>query len=225
MRVCLFADVHGNLPALETLLRLTRAEADAFVCLGDTVDYGPWNDECLERIRSLPEVTVLEGNHERLFLGIDPIEREPALVQAFHRTSRRWFTRPDLIRDLPESCEVGGFVCRHTIDGRKIYADTEGIEVSAPHVIAHTHHAFDITRSGQRIVNCGSVGQNRARGETLTWASLDTDRGAIRLHEAPYEVDRYQRELAARGYPPECLDYIRRLRARGRAAAPAERPC
>src|SRR6266568_7168235 len=69
--VAVFGDVHANLPALETFLGQVEGHVDAYLCLGDVVNYGPWNDECLERITALPEVTLLEGNHERLFL--DPV--------------------------------------------------------------------------------------------------------------------------------------------------------
>src|ERR1039458_6931233 len=69
MIVALFSDVHGNLPALELFLSKMEGVADRFICLGDVVDYGPWNDECLERIAQLPNVSMPEGNHERLFLG------------------------------------------------------------------------------------------------------------------------------------------------------------
>ena len=68
-----------------------------YVCLGDVVNYGPWNDECLEAISSLPNIVLLEGNHERLFRGDDPIDNELALVRQFYADSRSSFTRTDPI--------------------------------------------------------------------------------------------------------------------------------
>jgi predicted phosphodiesterase len=69
--IAILSDVHGNLPALEKFLKSTKYIADTYICLGDVVNYGPWNDECLEFVHSLPGVVLLEGNHERLFLGVD----------------------------------------------------------------------------------------------------------------------------------------------------------
>ena len=115
MIVAVFSDVHGNLPALNAFLAATRAIVDQYLCLGDVVNYGPWNDECLEIVASLPGVRFIEGNHERLFLGADPIETQPPLVLEFYEHSSRSFSRRDLIRDLADECELGSFLCRHTL--------------------------------------------------------------------------------------------------------------
>ena len=120
MITAVFSDVHANLPALETFVRSTERVADAYLCLGDVVNYGPWNDECLELVHSLPNVVLLEGNHERLFLGLDPIEEELPLVREFYRHSVPGFLRRDLISGLPASCVLGAFLCVHTLEGRKI---------------------------------------------------------------------------------------------------------
>lgn len=214
MKVCIFSDVHANLPALETFVKLTRDQVDSYVCLGDIVNYGPWNDECLEIIHALPGAVVLEGNHERLFLGTESIEHEIELVQEFFAESIAHFSRRDLIANLPAEHLLDGFVCSHTIDGCKVYADTL-IEPRTNCFIGHTHHLFRVVRCGRTIVNCGSVGQHRGRGTTLTWAVYDTDHGEVILHEAPYPVERFISELVARGYPGRCVDYFHRLCARG----------
>jgi len=213
MRIAIFSDVHGNLPALEAFVEATRGAADAYLCLGDVVDYGPWNDECLELVHALPGSVLLEGNHERLFLGTEPVDRELPLVQEFYRTSSRFFSRRDLIAGLPTSYRLDAFVCAHTIDGRRIYADTE-IEVRHDYLIGHTHHQYEIRRSGRRIVNCGSVGQNRARIDRAAYAVYDTASAELALCQVPYRIDRLMRELTARGYPQPCIDYYRDKLAR-----------
>jgi predicted phosphodiesterase len=213
LRVCIFSDVHANLPALESFVELTRADVDSYVCLGDVVDYGPWNDECLEMIHALPGAVLLEGNHERLFLGTEPIEHEIELVQEFFSKSIEHFSRRDLITNLPAEYFLNGFVCSHTIDGGKVYADTL-IEPRTNCFIGHTHHLFRVVRSGRTIVNCGSVGQHRGRGTTLTWAVYDTDHDDVTLHEAPYPVERFISELVAHGYPGRCVEYLQQLCAR-----------
>lgn len=214
--MCVFSDVHANLPALETFVQRTSGSVDAYVCLGDVVNYGPWNDECLEVVHALPGAVVLEGNHERLFLGTEPIEHELDLVQAFFAKSIEYFSRRELIADLPVTHRLDAYLCTHTIDGRKVYADTP-IEVAENCFIGHTHHPFIVERSGKRIVNCGSIGQNRGRGDTLSYAVYDAKDGGVTLETAPYPVDRFLRELVARRYPQRCIDYYLEIRSRGRA--------
>ena len=143
MMIAILSDVHGNLPALEKFVQSTKQIADAYLCLGDVVNYGPWNDECLELVHSLPGIVFIEGNHERLFLGTEPIQDEIALVQEFYAHSMKYFTRSDLITGLPVSYELDSFICTHTIDGRKIYVNTE-IEVTNNYIIGHTHQQYSI---------------------------------------------------------------------------------
>jgi predicted phosphodiesterase len=207
MVTAVFSDVHGNLPALERFVELTRG-VDAYVCLGDVVNYGPWNDECLELVLSLPGIVLLEGNHERLFLGTEPVEHEVPLVRTFLEHSIASFTRADLITGLPREHVLGSYLCTHTIDDRRVYADT-AITVSRDYMIGHTHHQFRVERSGHTIVNCGSVGQNRKRLDVLNYVLYDEATGFTRLCQETYRVDRLLAAMSARGYPAPCLDYYR----------------
>ncbi len=206
MKTAIFSDVHGNLIALESFVQATQNCVDAYVCLGDVVDYGPWNDECLEIIRQLPNVTLLEGNHERLFLGTENIYRELPLVQDFYRRSRQFFLRRDLVRGLPRHVQLGVFECVHTINGRFIYRNTSN-EIACNYILGHTHHQFRINLSGCVVVNPGSVGQNRKWINMADYSILDTKSGVIQMHSVPYDVDRFLAELRLRHYPEQCIAY------------------
>lgn len=206
MRVAVFSDVHGNLLALERFVEATRHSVDAYLCLGDVVDYGPWNDECLEIVRELPGITFLEGNHERLFQGTEDLGHELPLVQDFYRHSRKFFSRADLIAGLPRQAKLGAFECSHTIGGQSIYPNT-AIEIERNCMIGHTHHQFKIQRSGFLIVNPGSVGQNRKWIDMVDYAIFKTATGTIHLHSIPYDVDLFLTELRRRGYPEQCVAY------------------
>jgi predicted phosphodiesterase len=208
MKIAVFSDVHGNLIALETFVKATRNEVDSYLCLGDVVNYGPWNDECLEIIHELPGVTLLEGNHERLFQGTDDLTHELPLVQEFFHHSRQFFSREDLITGLPRSVAIGAYECVHTINERRIYPDTE-IEVTGSYFVGHSHHQFRIDRSGFKIVNPGSVGQNRRWINMVDYSILDTTHGAIHFFSIPYDVDLFLSEMHFRDYPAQCIAYYR----------------
>lgn len=70
-------DVHGNYPALASLLRKVERElraGDTLVFLGDYVDRGPYVRECIERIIQIRhnadyDVVALLGNHEGWMLN------------------------------------------------------------------------------------------------------------------------------------------------------------
>ncbi|MDQ2733045.1 MAG: metallophosphoesterase, partial [Armatimonadota bacterium] len=67
MRYGILSDIHGNLDALQAVLQ-AAPPVDAWICLGDTVGYGPEPNECVYRIRSLSQVTLI-GNHDLAALG------------------------------------------------------------------------------------------------------------------------------------------------------------
>jgi predicted phosphodiesterase len=208
MIVAVFSDVHGNLPALSAFLAATRAIVDQYLCLGDVVNYGPWNDECLEIVVSLPGVRFIEGNHERLFLGTDAIEFQQPLVHEFYEHSSRSFSRRDLIRDLAVQCELGSFACRHTLGTARIFRDSE-VELERSFMIGHSHQQFAIARDGYNLINPGSVGQNRSNLAIAQYALFNSGTEAVELCSIEYTYETLLREMQARGYSDRCLQYYR----------------
>jgi hypothetical protein len=192
----------------------TRGKVDRYVCLGDVVDYGPWNDECLDLVLSLPGIVLLEGNHERLFSGADSIEGHPPLARQFFRASRECFSRESALDGLPNFVRVGDYGAQHTIGDLRLYPDTPMLEVRGKHLVGHSHYQFrrDFPEGGV-LVNCGSVGQNRRRIDTINYAIHDTATGAMRLEERPYDIGQFLEELRRRHWPAECIAYyVRKLR-------------
>jgi len=208
MRIAVISDIHGNLPALEAVVSRIR-HADAVICLGDVVNYGPWNDECLELVNSLPGISMVEGNHEALFLGKESLTHEIPLVQQFYHASIRRFKRRDLIENLPIELHRDGMLFTHTLNGQKIYKDTD-IQPPENCFIGHTHHAFDVLRGGHRMVNPGSVGQNRARLDIACWAWWQPETVTVSLEAVSYDAKPLLSEMRALGYPSECLAYFER---------------
>ncbi|MGI8585379.1 MAG: metallophosphoesterase family protein [Thermoleophilaceae bacterium] len=67
-RVALISDVHGNLPALETVLEdIDGAGVDETWCLGDLVGYGAQPDECVARAADACDLCLV-GNHDLVVL-------------------------------------------------------------------------------------------------------------------------------------------------------------
>ncbi len=95
-RIAIFSDVHGNLPALQTVLKdITSKAVDQVYCLGDLVDFAPWNNEVIATIRDL-RIPCLMGNHdERIAYNYDVIplskhsaEETTARIAAIHHTKQ-----------------------------------------------------------------------------------------------------------------------------------------
>lgn len=208
MKLAIFSDVHGNLIALEKFIKTSKHEVDGYICLGDVVGYGPWNDECLEQVRQLPLISMIMGNHENLFLGKESINCEIPLVQDFFVNSIKFFSCYNLIKSLPIYCTIGSYRCVHTINNISVYPDTE-ISISHNYIIGHVHHQYSIERSNFRIINPGSVGQNRKWINIINYAIIDPDLEQIVFKSIPYDVDKFITELIARKYPENCIAYYK----------------
>ena len=74
MRVLVISDIHSNLTALEAVIDAAGPH-DAVWCLGDLVGYGPDPNECVEQVRSFPELLCLIGNHDQAALDKIPLSR------------------------------------------------------------------------------------------------------------------------------------------------------
>jgi predicted phosphodiesterase len=64
----LISDIHGNLEALDAALDELR-DADAFLCMGDIVGYGADPGICIDRVRGLPNLICVAGNHDLAAVG------------------------------------------------------------------------------------------------------------------------------------------------------------
>jgi predicted phosphodiesterase len=63
MRILIISDVHANRTALEAVLT-DAGSVDATWCLGDLVGYGPDPNDCVEIIRTIPNLSCIKGNHD-----------------------------------------------------------------------------------------------------------------------------------------------------------------
>ena len=78
-RLFAIGDIHGCLPALETLLAAIQPQPDdTIVTLGDYVDRGPQSREVIERLLRLQECRLIPllGNHDEMLLMIYDGQRE-----------------------------------------------------------------------------------------------------------------------------------------------------
>lgn len=114
MRILVISDIHANLTALEAVLA-DAGDFDAAWCLGDLVGYGPDPNECVQRIRGLPDLICLVGNHDAAALGqIDLASFNPEARMAVKWTQDVLTpTNMDYLRNLPERQESGEVTLVH----------------------------------------------------------------------------------------------------------------
>lgn len=191
MKVAALYDIHGMPWALEAVLG--DLDADTIVIGGDFV-YGPYPAETLERVRGM-DAEVIQGNCES-----SPSDWD-----------RRNLTGEQLewAASLPLTVELDGVVYCHAApnDNTPITTAATPDEAVAETfrgltgtvVIGHTHHQFDRTVDGLRIVNAGSIGMPY-EGEVAAFWTVVED-GEPRHMRTPIDVERAVREIRASGWP------------------------
>ena len=139
MRVAVLADIHGNLPALEAVLReVETAGVDAVVLDGDLAD-GPMPAQTLDRLEELGERAVwVRGNSDRWL--VDAFDGDFMIPGLPTSPSADWFewcaarlhrAHRDLLAGLPLSVtlDVDGLgpvaFCHATARDDNEYTDEE----------------------------------------------------------------------------------------------------
>ena len=123
MRRALIACIHGNLIALETVLKDIALEGvDEIVCLGDMVGYGPDALECVDLVRSECAFSLC-GNHDYYLFTDSVIAIHQILKSGLSRDRKllqpTWFkgqeskTRWEWIKELKPHVSYGGACLVH----------------------------------------------------------------------------------------------------------------
>jgi predicted phosphodiesterase len=225
MRIGIFSDIHGNLEALDTVLKyLKENNIHKYICLGDIVGYGPNPNECVERIREL-KCPVVMGNHDYVAIG----KGDVTLFNVTARNAIEW-TQGQLTKENLDFLSTLPFIYRtkHLIAVHSTPRDPErweyvltmdsalqNMEYYTEPVcfIGHSHTPFFLeldTKGNAQIikdnpmilkddyrylVNAGSVGQPRDNNPKSAFAIYDTTQKTITLLRVAYDISTTQEKI------------------------------
>ena len=69
-KIAILSDIHGNVTALEAVLADAMREVSTdYWILGDLIMLGPGSSDLIQRLRSLPNVVLVKGNWDDIFLN------------------------------------------------------------------------------------------------------------------------------------------------------------
>ncbi|HTM56982.1 MAG TPA: metallophosphoesterase family protein [Candidatus Udaeobacter sp.] len=238
MLYAIVSDIHGNLEALEAVLRdLERHRPAHIACLGDFVGYGASPNECIDRLRPLIEAAVV-GNHDlaaigRVRLGGFNSDAAAAARWTDDRLSpenRVW------LESLPYALPWRGALLVHASplhpeDWNYVLtpADAEAEMASCAEtlvLIGHSHYpgVFELEqgharytraeevplRPGRRyLVNVGSVGQPRDGDARAAYLLYDDRERTLRHVRLDYDVDAAMGRIKDAGLPSFLAERLR----------------
>jgi predicted phosphodiesterase len=159
MRLAVFADIHANLEALQAVVKdFQDQQVDRYICLGDLIGYGANPNECIDLIRSLPNVIVVLGNHDAAVTWeTTPYGMSKSAQQAIF-WSMETLTEKNLsfIKNLEPTRVMGNMIFSHAnpynpkawryVNSRKYAARTFAGTTQQLVFIGHTHKPMVITR-------------------------------------------------------------------------------
>jgi putative phosphoesterase len=212
MHIAVLADIHGNLPALETALEeIGEDRVDGFIVAGDMIG-GPNPVEVLERLRDLG-VWMIRGNNENYILKFAAGE-----APKWWYTARQWafmhwnFKQMDqglieFLKNLPEQKTVA---IPETMPIRIVHGSPRDISelvypdkdislldialqmVSEPVLVfGHTHIPWQLQRNEHLALNPGSVCATLAGKTGGNYAILSWENDQCwyaELHELHYDI-------------------------------------
>jgi predicted phosphodiesterase len=205
-------DVHGNLPALEAVLREAESMgATRYVLGGDYSSFGPWPREAAERLEGLPAIVRIRGNADRWLLDEPeaPADARPFLDPAL--AAARESLGPALVArlyELPERGELDGVLVCHGSPlsdiesfAPKAQAGEERLlagEANRTILFGHSHQQFQ--RSGPSdtwLVNPGSVGMPLDGDPRAAWALYEE--GRFEFRRTDYDIERAVAQMRTYG--------------------------
>lgn len=218
VRVAALYDIHGNLPALEAVLRDVSSEAVDAVLVGGDIVPGPMSAEALALLLEQPiPVHFIRGNGERETLAARD-GREPAVPASAVR-SVRWSAsqisegQAELMRGWPATVrmEITGLgsvlFCHATprndneVFTRLTRAESVATafqDVEADVVVCgHTHMQFDRTIGRVRVANAGSVGMPFGKAGAY-WALLGPE---VWQRRTDYDLEAAAERVRRTAYP------------------------
>jgi putative phosphoesterase len=212
MRIAIFSDIHGNLPALTAVLAdIDRQHVDAVYCLGDLVGYAPFPNEVTARIRDARIPTIM-GNYDD-GVGFDRDEcgcayREPqeqrrgdrslmwtrahvtaenkAFLRELHKEIRFEANgrRLLLVHGSPRRLNEYLFEDRPVSSFQRLAASSNADII----LFGHTHKPYRKPVDGVLFVNVGSVGKPKDGDWRACYAILDPATADVQFVRVPYDI-------------------------------------
>ncbi len=203
----IISDIHGNLPALEILLKKEKNNYDAVINLGDVVNYGPWSNECVRLIDNMPDIINISGNHEKYFIEGN-YGSGGKMAEQFFKVNFPGFIQHETIKKYRDDHALNGILFTHTVDDKYVFADSI-IDIKSDHCIGHSHRQFKNNLNAFNIINPGSVGQNREAINVISYALYDADKNKFHFRQIIYNVDVVIKEMESRRFPAVCINYYK----------------
>jgi len=230
-RIAILSDVHGNLPALEAVLKEIRREKPDFVLVaGDLVLNGPHPNETVDALRALEGDggVIVSGNTDIAVGDFDYTAAFPQYADGVPDTisaAAEWAhdelgdAQLDWLRRLPSERRVRAdgdtlVLVVHASPGSQTRGFDQALDANIVFeraaatdarviCVGHTHVPEVRDLGWKVIVNDGSAGYVFDGDPTASWALVTIDEGEVDavIRRTPFDALGVANAISARGLP------------------------
>ncbi|OCA68005.1 serine/threonine protein phosphatase [Chryseobacterium artocarpi] len=240
IQIAIFSDVHGNLPALEAVLKdIEYRGIHQKFCLGDLVDFAPWGNEVIEKIKSL-NIPCLMGNHDERIafdLSVFPLskhseeETKARFIAIDHSKKYIKAENKIFLRELPFHLKLNYKVGKKHWNIQLVHSsletndtylyETESDEVFMKQleesksdliVMGHTHLSFKKQFENKKwAVNCGSVGRSKEENRLASYLilTLTEERIIPEIIQLSYPIEEVVQKIQDSDIPDYYASFIK----------------
>ncbi|MBF0255454.1 MAG: metallophosphoesterase [Gammaproteobacteria bacterium] len=225
MKIAVFSDVQGNLPAMEVVVEEILAwQPDLCILNGDLINRGPLSLDCLELFeeqRQAHQWLPLKGNHEEYVL--DCQQPAPNALEAEMRQFTDWTLaqlgeKAEWVRHWPDHLTLHApgsdqwvHVTHGSMIGNRIGISAKIADEDMPGrvpedvdllVTAHTHKVHERVYRQTPILNIGSVGSPFDRDVRASYGRLSysNDRWQTEIRRLDYDRQRAEQDFHDSGF-------------------------
>lgn len=208
MKIGILTDIHNNAAALKVVLdELENQGCERYICCGDIIGIGPYPEETVALIRTLPNlIACVKGNHETyLTEGMPTVFPNESGMGETEMRHHLWehgllsLESKAYLQNLPDSEMI-------VAEGKKIYvvhyAMEGGGNLDADIILYGHDHAPHVIMGEKTYINAGSLGcpggeKNIARAGVLAIGET-TDYYPVRIE---YDAEAVVRDIERFQYP------------------------
>ncbi len=230
MRYAILADIHGNLEALESVLKAIEVDhVDVCFCVGDIVGYGSDPCACIDEIRCR-RIPCVAGNHDWAVAGKRDLNRFNFFAREVILWTRNQINceQENFLAQLQLTFDNDDFVLAHSslyspesfqyLLDPSLAKKTFSLLNRAVCFIGHSHvvrifsekgdtvdklndSSVKMCENSKYIVNVGSVGQPRDKNPDAAYCLYDTEKGIIEIKRVPYGIEKAKKKIIDAGLP------------------------
>ena len=197
--IAIISDIHGNLPALESVLEdMQNYDIKKIISLGDVSGYYPFINEVIELLE-INDVVNLIGNHDRYIIDNTECPRSNSAnvcldyqKSVITHKNKIWLQKSQVKYEIDNISMVhGGWIDN---EDEYIYKVTDDYFKKLSQnffFCGHTHiQKHIVLKNNKEFINPGSVGQPRDGNPMSAYCIFDTLLEKIILRRVTYDIDK-----------------------------------